>query len=74
MKLLLIAPTVEVERYPGGGYAFRIANYNLPYIAALIPPGVEIRVVDECVEPIDFNWGADTWWGLRSTPPWPECL
>jgi len=59
MKLLLIAPTVEAERYPRGGYAFRVANYNLPYIAALTPPGIEIRLVDECVEPIRFDYGAD---------------
>lgn len=59
MKLLLIAPTVEGERYPKGGYAFRVANYNLPYIAALTPPGVDIRIVDECVESIPFEANAD---------------
>jgi radical SAM superfamily enzyme YgiQ (UPF0313 family) len=52
MRLLLIAPTVEPERYPRGGYAFRVANYNMPLIAALTPPDVEIRIVDECAEAI----------------------
>ncbi|MGE5343666.1 MAG: B12-binding domain-containing radical SAM protein [Candidatus Omnitrophota bacterium] len=59
MKLLLIAPTVPAERYPKGGYAFRVANYNLPYIAALTPPGIDIRIVDECVEAIPFDTRAD---------------
>jgi len=55
MKLLLIAPTVEPERYPRGGYAFRVANYNLPLLAALTPSDVEIRIIDECAEPITFE-------------------
>jgi radical SAM superfamily enzyme YgiQ (UPF0313 family) len=55
MRLLLIAPTVEPERYPRGGWAFRIANYNMPLIAALTPPHVEVRVVDECAEPIPLE-------------------
>jgi len=59
MKLLLIAPTVEPERYPKGGYAFRVANYNLPLIAALTPPEVEVRIIDECAEPITYDPGYD---------------
>jgi radical SAM superfamily enzyme YgiQ (UPF0313 family) len=59
MKLLLIAPTVEQERYPRGGWAFRVANYNLPLIAALTPPDVEIRIADECVEPIPLDGSFD---------------
>jgi hypothetical protein len=59
MKLLLIAPTVEPERYPKGGYAFRVANYNLPLLAALTPPDVEIHIIDECAEPITFEEGYD---------------
>jgi radical SAM superfamily enzyme YgiQ (UPF0313 family) len=55
MKLLLIAPAVEPERYPKGGYAFRVANYNLPLIAALTPPEIKIRIIDQCVEPIPFE-------------------
>ncbi len=55
MKLLLISPTVEPERYPRGGWAFRVANYNMPLIAALTPPHVEVRVVDECAEPIPLD-------------------
>jgi radical SAM superfamily enzyme YgiQ (UPF0313 family) len=59
MKLLLIAPTVEPERYPKGGWAFRVANYNLALIAALTPPDVEVRIADECAEPIPLEESFD---------------
>jgi len=59
MRLLLVAPTVQPERYPKGGYGFRVSNYNLPLIAALTPGDVEIRIIDECVEPIVFDQNYD---------------
>lgn len=59
MRILLVAPTVPPERYPRGGYAFRVANYNLPLIAALTPPEVDVEILDEAAEPISFAGNHD---------------
>jgi len=31
----------------------------VPTLAALTPPGHEVRIFDEHIEEIDFNWAAD---------------
>ncbi len=59
MKLLLIAPTIEQERYPRGGYAFRVASYTMPLIAALTPPNIDVTIADECVSKIPFDQDFD---------------
>ena len=59
MKLLMVAPTIEPERYPRGGYAFRVANYTLPLIAALTPPNIDVTIADECVSKIPFDQDFD---------------
>ena len=64
MKLLLVSPTSPLwrTRAPGeyrGPRAFRFSMLSSLYVAAAMPPGVETRVVDEDVEPVDFGADAD---------------
>ncbi|HTT68925.1 MAG TPA: radical SAM protein [Gemmatimonadales bacterium] len=64
MKLLLVSPTSPLwrTRAPGeyrGPRAFRFSMLSSLYVAAAMPPGVETRVVDEDVEPVDFEAEAD---------------
>lgn len=74
MKLLLISPNnpYNIFRVP---QMFKVAGklspwmnvqsraafpgLNLAIIAAMTPPDVEIRIIDESVEPVDFEWDAD---------------
>ena len=53
MKILLISP--ERERKKEEAFLFRLGFLNLPYVAAVTPPEVEIRIVDEAYERIDFD-------------------
>jgi radical SAM superfamily enzyme YgiQ (UPF0313 family) len=53
MKILLISP--ERERKKGEAFLFRLSFLNLPYIAAVTPPGVEVKIVDEAFEKINFD-------------------
>ncbi len=55
MKFLLISPAIEADRYPKGGAAFRVANYNLPLIASLTPPAINVRLIDEFVDTVPFG-------------------
>jgi radical SAM superfamily enzyme YgiQ (UPF0313 family) len=50
---------VDVERYPKGGYGFRVINYNMPLVAALTPPDVEVQIIDESAEPITLEGDYD---------------
>ena len=64
MKFLLINPTSPLRRAaaPGvyrGPRAFRFSMLSSLYVAASMPPGVETRILDEDVEPIDFDADAD---------------
>jgi radical SAM superfamily enzyme YgiQ (UPF0313 family) len=64
MRFLLINPTSPFRRAeaPGvyrGPRAFRFSMLSSLYVAASMPPGVETRIVDEDVEPIDFDAEAD---------------
>jgi radical SAM superfamily enzyme YgiQ (UPF0313 family) len=57
MKILLISP--ERERKKEEAFLFRLSFLNLPYIAALTPPGVEVKIVDESFEKINFEERVD---------------
>lgn len=64
MKLLLVSPTSPLwrAREPGayrGARAFRFSMLSSLTVAAAMPPDVETRVVDEDVEPVDFDKDAD---------------
>jgi len=56
MKLLLIGPTSILE----DGRLYRssrrwLIGITLPYLAALTPPEWDVRIVDERVQPLDFD-------------------
>jgi radical SAM superfamily enzyme YgiQ (UPF0313 family) len=55
MKLLLIAPTIDEERSLKGSKIFQVANYNIPLIAGLTPDDIDIELVDECVDVINYD-------------------
>jgi radical SAM superfamily enzyme YgiQ (UPF0313 family) len=57
MKILLISP--ERERKKEEAFLFRLSFLNLPYIAAVTPPGVEVKIVDEAFEKINFEERVD---------------
>lgn len=63
MKILLIHPQNEIQRYVNGQFGFflRYAAITMPTLAALVPPEIdaEVRVVDEMVEPLDLTQEAD---------------
>lgn len=60
MKLLLVNPTRILEN----GQLYRssrrwLIGITLPYLAALTPPDWEVRIVDECFEPVNFDEPCD---------------
>jgi len=57
-RLLLIAPKVK-NSLMAGGMVFRLPNLGLLRVAALTPPGWEVKIVDEKIEPLDLNEPAD---------------
>ena len=66
MKILLISP--ERERKKEEAFLFRISFLNLPYIAAVTPPGVEVKIVDEAFEKINFEEKVDLVGMTAQTP------
>lgn len=64
IKFLLINPTSPVWRVQGGerprqSRLFRFSMLPSLYVAASMPPYVETKIIDEEVEPIDFDMDAD---------------
>jgi radical SAM superfamily enzyme YgiQ (UPF0313 family) len=64
VKFVLINPTSPLwrardGRQPSGPRVFRFSMLPSLYVAAAMPPEVETRIVDEDVEPIDFDIEAD---------------
>jgi radical SAM superfamily enzyme YgiQ (UPF0313 family) len=57
MKILLISP--ERERKKEEAFLFRLSFLNLPYIAAVTPPEVEVKILDEAFEKINFEEKVD---------------
>jgi radical SAM superfamily enzyme YgiQ (UPF0313 family) len=60
MKLLLIAPAIVEEKRRGmQGRVFQLPPLALAAVAAATPKHVNLEIVDEAIEPIDYNRGAD---------------
>ena len=65
LEFLLVNPTAPEWRVPPGGTPsrstqfFRFSMLSSLYVAAAMPPDVTVRIVDEEVEPIDFESDAD---------------
>jgi radical SAM superfamily enzyme YgiQ (UPF0313 family) len=64
VKFALINPASETWRVrpgenPRGSNFFRFSMLTSLCVAAAMPPYVETRIIDEEVEPIDFDLGAD---------------
>jgi radical SAM superfamily enzyme YgiQ (UPF0313 family) len=70
MKILLISP--ERERKKEETFLFRLSFLNLPYIAAVTPPGAEIKIVDEAFEKINFEERVDLVGITAQTPVVPR--
>ena len=54
MKLLLVAPIAK-SKFLGKGLVFNIPFLSLPTLATYTPPDVEVTIVDEKVEQINFD-------------------
>ena len=70
MKILLISP--ERERKKEEAFLFKLSFLNLPYVAAVTPPGVELKIVDEAFEKIDFEEKVDLVGITAQTPVAPR--
>jgi radical SAM superfamily enzyme YgiQ (UPF0313 family) len=57
-KLLLISP-LSKKSLMGDKFFFRMPGLGLLKVAALTPPGWEVTIVDEKIEPLDLNQEAD---------------
>jgi radical SAM superfamily enzyme YgiQ (UPF0313 family) len=55
MKIILIQPCSDSQRWKGQKSHFGWPPLGLGYVAAVTPPGYEVRIVDEAVEAIDFD-------------------
>jgi len=70
MKILLISP--ERERRKEEAFLFKLSFLNLPYVAAATPSGVELKIVDEAFEKIDFEEQVDLVGITAQTPVAPR--
>ncbi len=70
MKILLISP--ERARRKEEAFLFRLGFLNLPYVAGVTPPDVEVRIIDEAYEKIDFDEKADLVGLTAQTPAAPR--
>ena len=65
LRMLLINPTAREWRVGDGDLPsvrtrlFRFSMLSSLYVAAALPPSVRVRIVDEDVEPIDFDADVD---------------
>lgn len=61
MKVLLIAPDYGLTglQRPAHGYRPLFPPLSLLQVAAATPPEIEVRLIDENVEPLDFDWPSD---------------
>lgn len=60
MKLLLVVPAMEDDKKRRlKGKAFRIPQISLGILASLTPSDVEVSYIDENLEDIDYECGAD---------------
>jgi radical SAM superfamily enzyme YgiQ (UPF0313 family) len=70
MKILLIAP--ERKRKKDEDFLFRLGFLNLPCVAAVTPPDVEVRIVDEAYETVNFDEQVDLVGISAQTPVAPR--
>jgi radical SAM superfamily enzyme YgiQ (UPF0313 family) len=70
MKVLLISP--ERKRKKEEAFLFRLSFLNLPYIAAVTPPNIEVKIIDEAFEKINFEEKADLVGITAQTPVAPR--
>ncbi|OGP75804.1 MAG: hypothetical protein A2V86_08290 [Deltaproteobacteria bacterium RBG_16_49_23] len=70
MKILLISP--ERERKKEEAFLFRLGFLNLPYVAAVTPREVEVKIADEAFEKIHFEEKADLVGITAQTPVAPR--
>ncbi len=70
MKVLLISP--ERKRKREEAFLFRLSFLNLPYIASVTPPEVEVRIVDEAYEKVPLDEKFDLVGITAQTPVAPR--
>ncbi len=70
MKILLISP--ERKRKKEEAFLFRLSFLNLPYVAAVTPPDVEVKIIDEAFEEINFDEKVDLVGITGQTPVVPR--
>jgi radical SAM superfamily enzyme YgiQ (UPF0313 family) len=70
MKILLISP--ERKRKRDEDFLFKLGFLNLPYIAAVTPRDVEVKIADEACEVIDFDEKVDLVGLTAQTPVAPR--
>jgi len=70
MKILLISP--ERERKKEEAFLFRLGFLNLPYVAAVTPPDVEVKIVDEAFEKVNLEEKVDLVGVTAQTPVAPR--
>jgi len=58
MKILLISP-LSRSKLLGGNFYFRIPFLGLPQVAGLTPDDIDVRIVDERVDEIPWDYPAD---------------
>lgn len=62
MKVTLISPDLQTTHFkftPREVKSFWFAKLTLPHLAALTPEDIEIKLIDEAVEPINFDEATD---------------
>jgi len=59
MRVVLIAPAPASYIWRKKRAAFTLPPMALPLLAAVTPPGVEVRLIDEAVQDVDLNLEAD---------------
>lgn len=59
MKLYIISPCRHEDMWRKKRSTFTLPQMSLAILAALTPPGIELKVIDELVDEIDFSHQAD---------------
>jgi len=70
MKILLISP--ERQRKKEEAFLFRLSFLNLPYVAAVTPPDIEVKIIDEAFEEVNFGEKLDLVGLTAQTPVAPR--
>ena len=70
MKILLISP--ERQRKKEETFLFRLSFLNLPYVAAVTPSDIEVKIIDEAFEEINFDEKTDLVGLTAQTPVAPR--